>query len=72
MDWTPTLILLAIGMAGFAFASWRASRPAVFGKVRLIPWTTLSLIFAVLSLFMLVHVVNLLGFNTGSQNMGFR
>ncbi|WP_085341217.1 hypothetical protein [Aquidulcibacter paucihalophilus] len=51
---------------GFAFASWRASRPAQFGKVRLIPWTTVSLICGVAALFMLVHAVNLLGFKTGT------
>lgn len=72
MDWTPTLILLAIGMAGFAFTSWQAARPAQFGKVRMIPWTTLSLVFALISLFMLVHVVNLLGFTTGRNPTSYR
>jgi hypothetical protein len=49
----------------FAFASWRAARPAEFGKVRMIPWTPLSLACAVIAIFMLVHMVNLLGVKTG-------
>jgi hypothetical protein len=49
----------------FAFSSWRAARPAVFGKVRMIPWTPLSLICALIAIFMLVHLVNLAGFTTG-------
>jgi hypothetical protein len=60
-----TLVLLA-GLGGiFALASWRAARPTEFGKVRMVPWTAISLIAALGAIMMLVHVVNLLGVETG-------
>lgn len=31
----------------------------------MIPWTPLSLVFAVIAIFLLVHLVNLLGIVTG-------
>jgi hypothetical protein len=68
VDWAATLTLLVISLCGFGFASWRASRPAEFGKVRLIPWTTVSLICGVAALFMLVHAVNLMGIKTGNAS----
>ncbi len=66
VDWAATLMFLTISLCGFGFASWRASRPAEFGKVRLIPWTSVSLICGVVALFMMVHAVNLLGIKTGT------
>jgi hypothetical protein len=72
LDWPATLIALTIGLCGFGFSSWRASRPAEFGKVRLIPWTTLSIICAVVALFMLVHAVNLAGIQTGKTSAPMR
>jgi hypothetical protein len=68
LDFTTTLILLGISVALFALASWRAARPVQFGKVRMIPWTTLILVFAVIAIFMLVHLVNLMGFTTGRNS----
>jgi hypothetical protein len=49
----------------FAFTSWRAARPTEFGKVRMIPWTPLSLVCALIAIFMIVHIVNLMGVKTG-------
>jgi hypothetical protein len=72
MDWTLTLINLAAGAGGFALCSWRAQLPTQFGKVRLIPWTFLSLACAVWAIFMLVHVVNLLGIETGGARPSMR
>jgi amino acid transporter len=69
MTMSVTLILLALFAAAFAFASWRASRPTIFGKVRLIPWTPLIIVFAMAALMMLVHAVNLLGIETGTNSM---
>jgi hypothetical protein len=65
VDWTTTLIVFGLSVVMFAFSSWRAARPAVFGKVRMIPWTPLSLVCALIAIFMLVHLVNLAGFTTG-------
>jgi hypothetical protein len=69
LDLITTGILFGASLAMFALASWRANRPVAFGKVRMIPWTTLIVVFAVIAIFMLVHLVNLLGFQTG-QNVG--
>lgn len=69
MTMSVTLTLLALFAGAFAFASWRASRPTTFGKVRLIPWTPLIIVFAMAALMMLVHVVNLLGIETGTNSM---
>jgi hypothetical protein len=68
VDWNATLIAFFLSAALFAFTSWRAARPAVFGKIRMIPWTPLSLVCALIAVFMLVHLVNLLGISTGPQN----
>ena len=67
VDLTTTLILFCGSLAMFGFASWRANRPAAFGKIRMIPWTTLIIVFAVIAILMLVHLVNLAGFKTGRQ-----
>jgi uncharacterized membrane protein YoaK (UPF0700 family) len=67
LGWTATLINLLCGVAAFALCSWRAQRPPVLNRVRMIPWTTLSLVAAVWAIFMLVHVVNLLGIETGRR-----
>lgn len=72
MDWTLTLTNLAAGAVGFALCSWRAQRPTQFGKVRMMPWTFMSLACAVWVLFMLVHAVNLLGVETGGARPGMR
>jgi hypothetical protein len=65
VDLTTTLILFGLSVVLFALASWRANQPVQFGKVRMIPWTTLIIVFAVIAIFMLVHLVNLAGFKTG-------
>lgn len=65
MDMMLTLAILA-GAAGlFALASWRAAQPTRFGRVRLIPWTAISLAAALVAILMVVHAVNLLGVTTG-------
>ena len=65
MDLRTTCVWFAVSAAAFAFTYWRASLPIVFGKVRMIPWTSISLLLALVTLLLLVHVVNLLGFTTG-------
>jgi multisubunit Na+/H+ antiporter MnhB subunit len=67
LDLTTTLIVFGTSVILFAVASWRAKQPAQFGKVRMVPWTTLIIVFAVIAIFMLVHLVNLAGFKTGQR-----
>ncbi|NJR20616.1 MAG: hypothetical protein HC777_03660 [Hyphomonadaceae bacterium] len=58
-------MIFAASVCLFAFASWKAAKPTQFGKVRMVPWTSLILVFAMIAIFMLVHLVNLAGFETG-------
>ncbi len=54
--------LLAIAL----FAGWRGARPPDFAKgPRLAPWRFIMVTSAAFALFMLVHIVNLLGVKTG-------
>jgi ABC-type amino acid transport system permease subunit len=70
MDMPVTLALLAACAAVFGLASWRAARPTEFGKVRMVPWTAISLVAALAAIIMLVHAVNLLGVQTGQTRPG--
>ena len=65
MSLTATLIILAISGGLFIFASLRAKRPADPLKPRLLPWRTIIIIAGAVAIFMIVHLVNLLGFQTG-------
>lgn len=61
-----TLAILAALLAIAAFAGWRGSKPSnpVKGP-RLMPWRFIMVTASALALFMLVHVVNLMGMKTG-------
>ncbi len=66
MDLTTTLIILALAVGVYAYGSWRAAKPADPLNPRLIPWRPIILIAGVVGLLMIVHLVNLIGFTTGS------
>ena len=68
MDMIPTFGLFAAFVALFAFASWRAMQPAGLTP-RAVPWKIIVLVAGAAAIFMLVHVVNLLGMSTGPRNM---
>jgi hypothetical protein len=65
VNFATTAVLFVSALALFGFASWRASKPTEFGKVRMVPWTSLIIVFAVVAIIMLVHLVNLMGIKTG-------
>lgn len=67
MDLTVTIAVFAIAGALFAFGSWRSAQPADPLKPRLIPWRPVIIISGVVGLLMLVHLVNLLGVQTGGR-----
>jgi hypothetical protein len=66
MDLTLTLQLAAACAALAIFAGWRGARPPDPRRgPRLAPWRFLMMLAAAGALILLVHVVNLLGVNTG-------
>jgi amino acid transporter len=75
MDLATTLIILAITGALFALSYWRSAQPADQRIPNLnpwrIPWRTIMIFSGAAALLMLVHIVNLMGFQTGGR-MGIR
>lgn len=66
MSLTLTLSLLAGVLAFAVFAGWRGARlPDPMRGPRLVPWRFLMMLAACGALVLLVHVVNLLGVETG-------
>jgi len=66
MTLTLSAVLCAALLALAAFAGWRGARPPNFAKgPRLAPWRFIMVTASALALFLLVHIVNLLGVTTG-------
>ena len=65
MSLTATLTILAISGGLFVFASLHAKRPADPLKPRLLPWRAIIITAGAVAIFMLVHLFNLIGFQTG-------
>jgi hypothetical protein len=72
MDMTTTLILLAVAAGVFGYGSWVAARPADPLNPRLIPWRPIIIVAGVAGLLLIVHVVNLMGVDTGANQLGTR
>ncbi len=71
MSFTATLTILAISGGLFIFASLHAKRPADPLKPRLLPWRPIIIMSGAVVIFMIVHLVNLLGFQTGQATRPF-
>jgi len=66
MSWTATLIVLFGALAFAVFCGWRGARPPDLRRgPRLAPWRMMMVLSAAVALLALVHVVNLLGVQTG-------
>jgi hypothetical protein len=66
MTMTATLTALGASLALAAFFGWMGARPPDLKRgPRLLPYRFLMLMTAAAALFLLVHVVNLLGVTTG-------
>ena len=72
MNLITTLAILAVMVGLFAFGSWRAAQPADPLNPRLIPWRPVILAAGVVGLLMIAHLVNMLGFETGANQIGTR
>ena len=61
-----TLLSAAVGIGLTVLCGWRGARPPdVVRGPRLVPWRFLMILAVAWVLMMLVHVVNLLGVQTG-------
>lgn len=66
MSLPATLALFLAAAAVTAFAAWRGARPPNLMKgVRMAPWRLIMVLGAAATLIFFVHLVNLLGFQTG-------
>lgn len=66
MDLKLTVGLLVAFLAAAVFCGWRGALPSQPAKgVRMIPWRPLMVACAVGAFLMLIHLVNLAGFQTG-------
>jgi putative copper export protein len=62
---TIAVLLLSIGV--IVYTSWVERRPRTTLKTRLIPTTTIIIIFGFIALLALVHLANLYGIHTGRR-----
>ena len=66
MSLAVTLLLLAATLGLTVFCGWRGARPPDLHRgPRLAPWRFLMLLSAAGAMLLLVHLVNLLGVETG-------
>jgi Kef-type K+ transport system membrane component KefB len=67
MDLTMTLIAAAAFLALAAVFGWLGARPADVSKgPRMVPWRPMMMVCVVGLMLMMVHLVNLLGVQTGT------
>jgi hypothetical protein len=70
MDWGVTLSVATAALALAVFAGWRGARaPDLARGPRLAPWRFIMLLAASVVLLALVHALNMLGFETGKQQL---
>lgn len=68
---TITLAVLAASLAGAAALIWLEKRPPEFGRVRLLPTTPLIFASILIAIVMIVHLVTLMGGETGNRGGPF-
>ncbi len=66
-----TLAVLAMSVAAAGVLVWLEKRPTEFGRVRLLPTTTLIFLCIMVVVLMLVHLVTLMGGETGNRGTPF-
>lgn len=68
MNLTATAISLILLLALAVFCGWRGARPAnILKGPRMVPWRPLMMICVVAMMLLMVHLLNLLGLQTGAQ-----
>ena len=71
LDMGLTLFGLACGVGLFVLSSHRAGLPRDDLKPKLLPWRLFIVLAAFWTVLMLVHLVNILGVETGPENSPF-
>lgn len=72
MTLTVTLIALLAAAALTVVSAWRGSRPPDLTRgPRMAPWRMLMLLGVVICIFLLIHLVNLAGFDTSAASPRF-
>lgn len=68
MDLPVTITTLVVLLILAVVCGWRGARPAnILKGPRMMPWRPLMMIFVVAAMLLLVHLLNLLGLETGHQ-----
>jgi Kef-type K+ transport system membrane component KefB len=68
MDLTLTLAASALFLVLAVVCGWLGARPInVLKGPRMVPWRPLMMVCVVALMLMMVHLANLLGFQTGNQ-----
>lgn len=68
MDLPLTLVACAFFLVLAILCGWMGARPInVLKGPRLVPWRPLMMVCVVALMLMMVHLANLLGFQTGNQ-----
>jgi hypothetical protein len=65
LDLVITIGLLAMSTGVFLYGRSVAARPVDLARVRMLPWNAILIGLAFIMLILLVHLVNLLGVQTG-------
>lgn len=68
MTLNVTLIILGVSIVLAGFCGWMGARPKVPGRPRMVPWQFLMMLSAVGVLLMAVHLLNLVGVQTGNRS----
>jgi hypothetical protein len=68
LDWTLTLLALAVSIGLSVFANWKAEQPWDDMKPKRVPWRPVMILGVFGVLLALVHLANLAGLETGPEH----
>lgn len=70
MEWSITLAIVALFGGVAAFAGWKSGKPPKDSLTpRWISWTAVTIVAALVTVFAGIHLLNLLGMQTGQRTL---
>lgn len=70
MDWAVTIAAIVVFGGFTVFAGWKSGRPRKDSlKVQWVSWPLVTMLAATAAIFAIIHVVGLLGFETGGNTL---